>query len=148
MCPMADPNKPGVQTTEFYLTLFATLIGAVLTSGLVLEDSQLMKILGVASIVLATLGYQYQRGQLKTAKVAANATIVASAVAPSSAPTLSVNMPGSGSGGGAGGTGGTGEVVVVAVPPGSRDGGFVDRFVLRCLAAIGALTIIVVAVGS
>lgn len=69
--PTTPPQaqKPGFKTTEFWLTLLANAIGGTLASGLVIEDSTIAKILGVALMLLSTLGYQYARAKVKTAVI-------------------------------------------------------------------------------
>lgn len=49
--------KPGYKTTEFWLSLAAIIVGALIASGVIPTDSSWMKLLGMASSVLATLGY-------------------------------------------------------------------------------------------
>lgn len=63
----ADPPKPGIRTTEFWLTLLANTIGALMDGGVIGGGTEVAKIAGTALIVLATLGYQYHRTQLKAA---------------------------------------------------------------------------------
>lgn len=57
--------KPGYKTTEFYLSLVATLAGLIMASGLVTDGSTIGKVIGVVMSVLAQLGYTYHRSQLK-----------------------------------------------------------------------------------
>jgi len=57
--------KPGYKTTEFWLTLLANTIGALLTSGLIADGSTLARVLGVIMMVLSTLGYNVSRGMAK-----------------------------------------------------------------------------------
>ena len=56
-----EPTKAGYKTTEFWLTLTATMIGLALASGAIETDSGLDKILGLAAGVLASLGYTISR---------------------------------------------------------------------------------------
>lgn len=58
--------KPGYKTSEFWLTVVATLIGLLFASGAVEEASGIGKIAGLAASVLATLGYSYSRGAAKS----------------------------------------------------------------------------------
>ena len=58
---------PGIKTTEFWLTLLAQLIGAIAASGLIIAGSKIATILGLATVVLAQLGYIYHRTALKKA---------------------------------------------------------------------------------
>lgn len=57
--------KPGYKTTEFWLSLIATLVGAVLA--LVPSTSKVGQICGVVSMVLGALGYTVVRGGVKKA---------------------------------------------------------------------------------
>lgn len=57
-------EKPGWKTTEFWLSLAATLVGAVLASGAVSNDI-VLQILGGLSSVLAALGYSAARTVVK-----------------------------------------------------------------------------------
>jgi hypothetical protein len=63
---MADPDKPGSKTTEFILTLLVNVVGAIAASGLIVSN-QWVQIFGLASIVLSTALYTWQRTVLKTA---------------------------------------------------------------------------------
>lgn len=69
---MAEPNptKPGYKTTEFWLSLVATLIGFLMASGVmdqVPEDSLWSKIVGGIVAALAALGYNASRSKVKQA---------------------------------------------------------------------------------
>ncbi len=63
--PAPAASKPGIRTTEFWLTTFAAVVGALLSSGLIPDSSPLMKGLGVAAMVLSILGYTVQRSGVK-----------------------------------------------------------------------------------
>lgn len=76
-------TKPGYKTTEFYLSLAAALVGALLTSGLLADGSQAMRIAGMAAFALATLGYTVSRGAAKRGG-SALVLIFALAIAPTS----------------------------------------------------------------
>jgi len=62
-------HKPGLKTTEFWLTTFAAIVSAVLASGMFPAGGQVMQILGVCGMVLSVLGYGAQRSGLKKAMV-------------------------------------------------------------------------------
>jgi hypothetical protein len=64
-------NKPGYKTTEFWLSLLATLIGAFVAAGIVGPDHIAMRISGLALSILATLGYGAGRAALKRTSTAA-----------------------------------------------------------------------------
>ena len=63
--PEAPASKPGFKTPEFWLTAFAALVSALLSSGLFMPDSKVMQILGVAGMVLTVLGYTVARTGMK-----------------------------------------------------------------------------------
>jgi len=61
--------KPGYKTTEFWLSLLATLLGAVFASGFFdpanPEHVTVLRVLGFASMILGTLGYTVPRPLVK-----------------------------------------------------------------------------------
>lgn len=61
--------KPGWRTSEFWLSTSAQIIGMLLASGVVPSDGQMIKILGLASAVLSTLGYTVARAMTKVAHI-------------------------------------------------------------------------------
>ena len=72
--------KPGWKTTEFWLSLVAVLVGAVVASGVVPETGPWSQVIGIVSTVLGALGYSVTRGFAKTAAAnAIGAAMVASA---------------------------------------------------------------------
>jgi hypothetical protein len=56
---------PGVKTTEFWLTLVAVIVGAVLSSGLLIPASDWFRFATFLTTVLAGFGYTAQRTALK-----------------------------------------------------------------------------------
>lgn len=52
-----DNGKPNWKTTEFWLSVAAVVVGAVLASGVFLDGSEVARLLGGASALLAALGY-------------------------------------------------------------------------------------------
>jgi len=63
-------TKPGYKTTEFWLSLLATLLGFLLASGAmdgVTEESWIARLVGGAVAVLASLGYSASRAKVKSA---------------------------------------------------------------------------------
>lgn len=58
-------KKPGIKTSEFWLTAIATAVNAMLVSGLFGDGSVEIKILGVVAITLSTMGYAVSRGIAK-----------------------------------------------------------------------------------
>lgn len=80
-------TRPGWKTTEFYLSLAAVIIGAVMASG-ALEglggDHWVVKVIGIVASVLGALGYTVARGFVKAGDAKAGA--VAAAVVASQDP--------------------------------------------------------------
>lgn len=58
------PLKPGYQTTEFWMSLAAVILGAIQTSGL-LGEGTATKVIGAVVAGLAALGYSASRGLVK-----------------------------------------------------------------------------------
>lgn len=58
--------KPGWKTSEFWLSMAATVIGALTTDGVIGAGTEAAKIAGVALIALASLGYTYSRTMVKS----------------------------------------------------------------------------------
>lgn len=64
-----NETKPGYKTTEFWLSLLATLLGFLLASGVmdsVGEESWVARLVGGLVAVLASLGYSASRAKVKT----------------------------------------------------------------------------------
>lgn len=74
--------KDGKKSTEFWLTIAATLIAALLSSGVLPEGSLWVKIAGAAAAVLGALGYTASRTLVKVADAKAKAFEAASKVDP------------------------------------------------------------------
>ena len=66
-------EKPGWQTTEFWLTLIALIVGAAMSSGAVQEGTTLYQALSFGAVVLTALGYTVSRAIVKSAKSNAEA---------------------------------------------------------------------------
>lgn len=60
-----EKMKPGIKTTEFWLTLAANVIGATLASGVLGDGTQIETIAGAAMMLLAGGGYTYGRAKVK-----------------------------------------------------------------------------------
>jgi hypothetical protein len=65
--PAITPVKPGYQTTEFWLTTAATLVGLMIASGIIPTSGIWPQIVGVVSSVLSSLGYSIGRSLVKAA---------------------------------------------------------------------------------
>ncbi len=71
--PTDDPaTKPGWQTTEFWLTLVALIVQAVIGSGIVADGSVWAQVLAVIAGALTAAGYTIVRGGLKVQLSRAN----------------------------------------------------------------------------
>jgi len=63
---MSDtPIKPGYKTTEFWLTIAANVVGVLMMANIFPIDSTVGKIIGVAAMVLSSLGYTVSRSIAK-----------------------------------------------------------------------------------
>ena len=59
--------KPGYQTTEFYLSTLAVIVGALVTAGVFVEGSVGARIAGAVVAALGAMGYSASRGAVKAA---------------------------------------------------------------------------------
>ena len=64
----AKTTKPGYKTTEFFLSLGAMVIGALVASDVVAEGSTGMKITALVSSALVAMGYTGARMNIKKAE--------------------------------------------------------------------------------
>jgi hypothetical protein len=64
---MSEEKKPrkGYQTSEFWLSLAATLFGALFASGVVSEGGKFEMVLGLVASTLTALGYTVSRTKAK-----------------------------------------------------------------------------------
>ena len=60
-------EKPGYKTTEFWLSMAAVVISALIASGAFSDDGTAMKVVAVAAMILNSLGYTASRSRLKAA---------------------------------------------------------------------------------
>jgi hypothetical protein len=65
-----QPVTPGYRTSEFWISLAAMLVGAILASGALPEHTIAFKIVGVAATILGALGYTVSRTMVKSAYLA------------------------------------------------------------------------------
>ncbi|HMG21730.1 MAG TPA: hypothetical protein VK607_10450 [Kofleriaceae bacterium] len=61
-----DP-KPGVATTEFWLSFAAVVLGAIMGAGILPETGWQVQLAGAALAALGALGYTASRGVVKAA---------------------------------------------------------------------------------
>mgnify|MGYP001582362044 CR=1 FL=1 len=71
-------TKPGWKSTEFYLSLAAMLLGALMASGLLTEGSTTERVVMLGLSVLAALGYTAARALTKGTAIKADAMLAAS----------------------------------------------------------------------
>ena len=64
----AKTTKPGYKTTEFFLSLGAMVIGALVTSDVFTDGSTGMKISALVSSALVAMGYTGARMNIKKAE--------------------------------------------------------------------------------
>ena len=77
--------KPGWKTSEFYLSLAAVLVGAVMASGVMDGLGQghwAVRVVGLVATILGSLGYTASRGLVKNATTKGDAIIKAAAYTP------------------------------------------------------------------
>lgn len=74
--------KPGWKTTEFWLSLAAMLVGAVVASGVVPEAGPWSQVVGIIAGVLGALGYTVSRGFAKAGTANAVAASITAGVQP------------------------------------------------------------------
>lgn len=63
----AIATKPGYKTTEFYLSLAATILSALFASGVISDGGTAAKIAGLAAAALTAAGYTVARAVVKSA---------------------------------------------------------------------------------
>lgn len=73
-------NKPGYKTTEFWLSVAAFFIGALLASGVVTHDPTLQG-LGLIASALSALGYEAGRSLVKSNEAKSMAVLAAAKAA-------------------------------------------------------------------
>ncbi len=57
--------SPGWKTSEYWLTVAAMVVGALMASGAFMADSTVGQVVGFIGMVLAKLGYTASRGFVK-----------------------------------------------------------------------------------
>ncbi len=62
---LTPPPKPGIRTSEFWLTLAVTVLAAIGASGLIPHTHWASQLIAAAVTVLGALGYQGRRSELK-----------------------------------------------------------------------------------
>jgi hypothetical protein len=80
-------QKPGYKTTEFWLSMAALILGALLASGVIPEGGWISKLVGGGLAALGQLGYSWSRTKVKAEAVKAEATMLAAKLGGEEAPT-------------------------------------------------------------
>jgi len=70
---MAQARKPGYRTSEFWLSLCALILGALIASGYVGDESTAGKVMAFAASAFTALGYNISRGMTKKAEALTSA---------------------------------------------------------------------------
>lgn len=70
---MGPNERPGWQTSEFWLTLVAVILTAILSSGAIDDVPTVAKVISAIVAALAALGYTGGRAMLKGMKISAEA---------------------------------------------------------------------------
>lgn len=63
--PAPSPVKPGIKSTEFYVTILVSVVNALVLADVFPIESVIAKIISVISITLSGLGYTMIRGKAK-----------------------------------------------------------------------------------
>ena len=58
-------QRPGIRSTEFWLTLLSIVVGGLVSSDLLAEASTAAKVVALAGSVLGALGYTVSRSAVK-----------------------------------------------------------------------------------
>lgn len=61
----AKKQRPGVKSSEFWLTLLSIVVGGLVSSDLLVESSTAAKVVALAGSVLGALGYTISRSAVK-----------------------------------------------------------------------------------
>lgn len=63
-----QPAKPGVKTSELWVTVACVVLGALMASGVIAEGSQAAQIAGAILAALGAGTYSVSRGMAKSAE--------------------------------------------------------------------------------
>lgn len=73
MADRARGGRPGIRTSEFWLSLLAAILGALISSGAFAQGSPWVQGAGVLLVALSALGYGATRARIKGAEAARDA---------------------------------------------------------------------------
>ncbi|HHM12823.1 MAG TPA: hypothetical protein ENJ16_04665 [Planctomycetaceae bacterium] len=59
--------KPGFKSSEFWMAAAASVVGILIASGAFADTSSVGRILGLVAAALASMGYSWSRGKVKSA---------------------------------------------------------------------------------
>ena len=68
--------KPGYKTTEFWLSLLGSVLGAIMASDVFDENSKVVQLIGAGLMLLSTMGYTVGRMKVKNVAATENKVIV------------------------------------------------------------------------
>jgi hypothetical protein len=71
--PKSPAERPGWQTTEFWLSLVAIIVAYLISSGIAPVGSVWAQALATVATILAAIGYQASRARVKSAQIQAAA---------------------------------------------------------------------------
>jgi len=77
---MNGTTKPGYKTTEFWLSLLAVLMGAVVASGVIPPQGPWSQVFGLLTSLLTAAGYTASRGFTKSTELKSSAIVEAHTV--------------------------------------------------------------------
>jgi len=60
-----QPTKPGVKTTEFYVSSTLTIICGILAMGVIPHSTEILQIVGAVGALLSSMGYTWARTKAK-----------------------------------------------------------------------------------
>ena len=69
-------TKPGYKTTEFWLSLLGSVLGAIMASDVFDENSKIVQLIGAGLMLLSTMGYTVGRMKVKNVAATENKVVV------------------------------------------------------------------------
>lgn len=64
---MPEDVKPGIKTTEFWVSIVAAVVPPVMAAGII-DENTIAAIVGIASPIVSAFGYSISRGLAKANK--------------------------------------------------------------------------------
>jgi hypothetical protein len=88
---MEPTVKPGYKTTEFWLSLFAILLGAVVAAGVVPATGPVAQAVALVTALLSAAGYTVARSFTKSTEAKSSAIVAAHTIQATGKPMPPVN---------------------------------------------------------